>query len=78
MEAALLFILLILLASYFLPTIIALCRGHGNTLAIFLLNLFLGWTLVAWVGALVWACYNPPQQIVVMAAPVAPPPSPFR
>jgi hypothetical protein len=40
---------------YFLPTIIALARGHLSTLAIFLLNLFFGWTLLGWLIALVWS-----------------------
>ena len=40
---------------YFLPSIIALARSKRNTLSIFLLNFFLGWTLVGWVVALVWA-----------------------
>lgn len=43
------------LAFYFLPTIIALMRGRRNTLAIFLLNFFLGWTFIGWVVSLVWA-----------------------
>lgn len=50
-----LIVLLILVASYFLPTIVASARGHKNTLAIFLLNLFLGWTLIGWLGALIWS-----------------------
>ncbi|HYC24548.1 MAG TPA: superinfection immunity protein [Roseiarcus sp.] len=41
---------------YFLPTIIALVRGHLSGLAIFLLNLFLGWTLIGWLIALIWSC----------------------
>ena len=43
---------------YFLPTIIAAVRGHRQAVAIFLLNLFLGWTLIGWVGALVWSAIN--------------------
>ncbi|MFA5604938.1 MAG: superinfection immunity protein [Dehalococcoidales bacterium] len=43
------------LAIYFLPTIIAVVRKKRNTLAIFLLNLFLGFTFIGWVVALVWA-----------------------
>jgi hypothetical protein len=43
------------LALYFLPTIIALLRRRHNTLAIFLLNLLLGWTFVGWVVSLVWS-----------------------
>ena len=46
---------LLLLGPYFLPTIIACCRGKKNSAAIFLLNLLLGWTFIGWVVALVWA-----------------------
>lgn len=49
-------ILLILIAAlYLLPTVVAMLRARPNTLAIFVLNLFLGWSLVGWVVALVWA-----------------------
>ena len=43
---------------YFLPTYIAYRKGKQkvNALPIFLVNLFLGWTLLGWVGSLVWAC----------------------
>lgn len=40
---------------YFLPAIVAIKRQHCNTLAILVLNIFLGWTFLGWVGALVWA-----------------------
>ncbi|HEY1801793.1 MAG TPA: superinfection immunity protein [Terriglobales bacterium] len=40
---------------YFLPSIIALAHSKRNTLAIFLLNFFLGWTFIGWIVALVWA-----------------------
>ena len=40
---------------YFLPTIVALVRHKRNVVSILLLNLFLGWTLVGWIIALVWA-----------------------
>jgi hypothetical protein len=40
---------------YFLPSIIALARGKRDLLAIFLLNLFLGWSIIGWIVALVWA-----------------------
>jgi ABC-type sugar transport system permease subunit len=46
---------LLCLSIYFLPTGIALIRNRSNTGAIFVLDLFLGWTLVGWVVALVWA-----------------------
>jgi len=47
--------LLIVIAIYFIPTFVANSNQKDNTTAIFLLNLFLGWTLVGWVIALVWA-----------------------
>ena len=40
---------------YFLPSIIAVARSKRDTAAIFVLNLFLGWTAIGWVIALVWA-----------------------
>lgn len=46
---------LIGLPIYFIPSVVAYYRNHTNLLGIFLMNLFLGWLLVGWVGALVWA-----------------------
>jgi len=43
------------LLCYFLPTIVALSRKRHNRGAIFVLNLFLGWTFLGWVVSLVWA-----------------------
>lgn len=40
---------------YFLPSIIALARSKHDLTAIVLLNFFLGWTMIGWVVALVWA-----------------------
>lgn len=41
------------LTLYFLPTILAFAFGKHNTSTIFLINFFLGWTLIGWVVALV-------------------------
>ncbi len=49
------FLLLFLLGLYFLPGIIAGVRKHPNAVGIWLLTLFLGWTFIGWVVALVWA-----------------------
>jgi ABC-type sugar transport system permease subunit len=53
----LLFAVLITILSlfYFLPFAIAFKRKRVNSGAIFALNLFLGWSLIGWVVALVWA-----------------------
>lgn len=40
---------------YFLPSLIALARSKRDILAIFLLNLFLGWSVIGWFVALIWA-----------------------
>ena len=40
---------------YFLPTIIAFARSKRDTGAILLLNFFLGWSVIGWIVALVWA-----------------------
>ena len=42
-------------AVYFLPSLIAFAREHKNKLAIFSLNLLLGWTVLGWVSSLVWS-----------------------
>ncbi|NUQ57249.1 MAG: superinfection immunity protein [Candidatus Paceibacter sp.] len=41
--------------GYFLPTTIAIIRRRTNTMSIFVLDLFLGWTLIGWVIALAWS-----------------------
>ena len=48
-------LLIIGAALYFLPTIIVAIRGAHNGCGIFLTNFFLGWTLIGWVVALIWA-----------------------
>lgn len=40
-------------ALYFLPSIVG--RAKRNFPAIFMLNLFLGWTVIGWIVALIWA-----------------------
>jgi hypothetical protein len=46
---------LLMLTIYFFPTGVAILRSKSNTLAIFALNLLLGWSVIGWVFALVWA-----------------------
>jgi Superinfection immunity protein len=43
------------LVLYFLPSIIALARSKRDAVSILVLDLFLGWTAIGWVIALVWA-----------------------
>jgi len=41
--------------GYFAPSIIAKRHHHKNLNALVALNIFLGWTFIGWVVALVWA-----------------------
>ena len=50
-----LLLVVLIFVIYFLPTLIAFLRQHKNSLAIFLLNLLLGWTVLGWVASLVWS-----------------------
>lgn len=43
---------------YLLPSIIAAKKKKSNMTAIALLNILLGWSLIGWVVALVWANTN--------------------
>ena len=52
--AAIVFVILGL-ALYGLPTIIAVSRGHPQVAPILVINIFFGWTLIGWVGSLAWA-----------------------
>ncbi len=45
---------------YFLPAIIAAVRHTHNSTGILLLNLFLGWTVVVWIVALLMALFSVP------------------
>lgn len=58
-------IILVALVVYFIPTIIALSKQ--NVIAIFMLNLFLGWTFIGWVCALIWALCKEPEKSVELA-----------
>ena len=40
---------------YFIPALIARSREVQHTIALFALNLLLGWTLIGWVAAIIWA-----------------------
>lgn len=40
---------------YFLPSMIGFIRRKRNAIAILALNLFLGWTFLGWVAALIWS-----------------------
>jgi hypothetical protein len=56
-------------ALYFLPTFVG--QSKRNAGAIFILNLLLGWTLIGWVAALVWAMTVDPSPAGAVYVPAA-------
>jgi len=54
---------ILILAIYFLPSIIG--YNHRNANSICLVNLFLGWTLIGWVVAIVWAVSEDKKEVVI-------------
>jgi len=50
-----LLVLVVVVGIYFLPSIMAYQNKKKNRQAISILNFFLGWTIIGWVVALVWA-----------------------
>lgn len=65
-------VLVFILCMFFLPSIVAGLRGHQSTVAIFVLNLLLGWTVIGWIVAFIWslsAVWRPPHTIIVQQPP---------
>ena len=63
-------------AGYLLPWAIAATRNRNNVGATAMINLFLGWSLIGWVVALVMACGSN-QTVVVVQHTYAPPQQPW-
>ncbi len=71
-EVVLAWILTLLTLGYLLPWAIAATRGKSNSIAVGILNLFLGWTLIGWVIALVMACTAHQQRVSMVQMVHAP------
>ena len=56
-----LLILFVFLPLYFAPAWIALWRVQRHRVAILSLNILLGWTILGWIAALVWAFMDQPK-----------------
>ncbi len=54
--------LIVLLLAYFVPAFVAFSRGVPNKGSVFVINLFLGWTVVGWIVALAMAARSNQQQ----------------
>lgn len=57
-------VIILILAIYFLPSIIG--SKHRNSTSIFILNLLLGWTLLGWIVAIIWAVSNDKKETVIV------------
>jgi uncharacterized membrane protein len=66
------FHLAFLIGLYFLPTIIASGRHLHERGGIAMLNVFLGWTFIGWVIALIWAITAPAPYYVYVQLPGPP------
>lgn len=60
--------LLFACVMYFLPTIIG--RDKSDAGLIFVVNLLLGWTVVGWIVAFIWACAADTRPVPVHLVPV--------
>jgi T4 superinfection immunity protein len=50
---------------YFFPAIVG--RNKRDAAAIFVVNFLLGWTVIGWFVALIWACMADPAPVMVYA-----------
>ena len=50
-----LFCLLVFLLIYLIPVFIVWIRGHEHKVAITILTVLLGWTIIGWLIALYWS-----------------------
>lgn len=56
LSATISIVVAVLTLGYMLPWMVAALRGKSNHIAILVLNLLLGWTVIGWIIALVMAC----------------------
>lgn len=63
----------VLLIAYFTPLVIAVLRKHRFTTAIGLINFLLGWTVIGWLAAIVWAVNKDVRETPEDPEPVADP-----
>jgi hypothetical protein len=73
LSATISIVVAVLTLGYMLPWMVAALRGKSNAWPIFFVNLFLGWTAVGWIVALVMACTA--HQVAGVRPPL---PNPYR
>lgn len=50
---------------YFAPSILAMLGNNDSASGVIVMNIFLGWTFIGWVIALVWALSGPKHKRIV-------------
>jgi T4 superinfection immunity protein len=70
-------LIIIAIAIYFTPSIVAWRRGHHQRNPIFVINLFFGWTLIGWVACLAWSVSAVAESAIKPVVKVDPPAPPF-
>jgi hypothetical protein len=55
--------LIFVLGFYFLPAILAAVRQTHNATSVLLIDIFLGWTFIGWIVALVMAISSAPAYV---------------
>lgn len=61
------------LIAYFIPFFVAAGRKHRFSAAIGLINLLLGWTVIGWLAAIIWAVNRDVREQGEDSAPSGPP-----
>ena len=55
MKLLVFFLIIFLSLGYLLPAAIATFREHKNATPVWIVNIFLGWTILGWIVALAWS-----------------------
>ena len=66
------FLILVVIVLYFLPTVVAVKRDIPNKGTVVVLNIFLGWTFLGWIVALALSFGSKGQHIVINNGYMAP------
>jgi hypothetical protein len=55
----------LILIVYFLPTLVALARRNPDVQSVFLINVWLAWTIIGWITAMGWALDRKGKHVLV-------------
>lgn len=51
-------LMIVAIALYFMPSIVAGYRHHNSLFLILVLNILLGWTMLGWIFLIIWAFFG--------------------